>query len=266
MYRRISILRDKAGDNGADGGGGEAPPAFTDAQLAVIGQTVNSAITSHAKRQKPLADELKALDWKSLLSPVVTELLPRPDEGSGGGDAGGGKAKGGKGDDAMARQLQDLASKLEASEKARAEEARLRSEAETQRHADRANSELRNLLQPKVRPELLDVLGRDLARAVKVDPTTGAATLTVKRAPYKGAPEQDEDLPLAEAVPHWLTSENAKVFLPPPGAGNAPPPRGGRAPHVPNVGGSTNDLPADPAARTLKQFEQAGIDPHELFE
>lgn len=274
MLKRITPLFNKAADDGSDGGGGDAPP-FTEAQLAVIGQTVNAAITSHNKRQRSLAEQVKEIDWGTMLKPhfdAYVAALP-DDGGSGGGDDddAGGKGKGGKGrqsgtDPAVAKQLQDLASKLEASEKRTKDAEEARAAAETQRAMDRATGELRNLLQPKVRPELLDIVVRDMSaqRTLKLG-ENGAATLTVKRAPYKGAPEQDDDLPLSEAVPLWLASDGAKVFLPAPGTNQTPPPKGGRGPqHTPNGGGG--ELPTDPAARTLRQLQDAGIDPSELLD
>src|SRR5690242_10435286 len=73
IRRGSAILRSPDPDP-AGGGGGEPPPAaFTEDQLKAIGQVVNAAITSHKGRkpEKSLAEELKAIDWKATLSPVI---------------------------------------------------------------------------------------------------------------------------------------------------------------------------------------------------
>lgn len=259
MFQYPTILRAPEPDP-AGGGSGEPKPIFSDEQLAAIGQTVNAAVTSHLKRQPTLADQLKAVDWKAMLAPVVTELVPKvePDPDP--------KAKKPVADDATARQLKDLADKLEASEKRSIALEQARVDAEQQRAMDGAQHALRSALQPKVRGELLDLLVRDLTtqKALKLG-ENNAPILGVKRAPYKGAPEQDEDLPLSEAIPIWLASEGAKVFLPAPGT-ETPTRKGPPAPRQAPAGGAGGQLPTDPAARTLAQFEAQGIDLNELIE
>jgi hypothetical protein len=129
----------------------------------------------------------------------------------------------------LEQQLKDLATKLEQAEAARVAADKLRLETEQARRLDAANTAFRAALQPKLRPELLDVAVShwgSVQQRLKLD-EAGSPVLRVKRAPYKGAPEQDEDLPIAEAIPLLLASEEAKPFLPPP----APMPgRGGAGP------------------------------------
>jgi len=258
-------------ENKDPAGGGGTAPLFSEEQQAAIGQIVNSAVTSQLKRSLPnaIGEAFKSVNWADtlkldeVLDGKFSKLLEdMPDDAE--PDAGGGKSKGKKPapDDAVARQLKELADKLENSEKARAEEARMRQEAETARSMDRATGELRNLLQPAVRGELLDLLVRDLSGQKRIKLSeNGSATLTVKRAPYKGAPEQDEDLPLGEAVPLWLGSEDAKVFLPAPGTTQTTtPPKGARAPARPGTT-AQSQLPSDPAARTYQQLQEQGLDP-----
>jgi hypothetical protein len=266
LFNRPFPLLDKAGD---DGGGGDPPkPLFSEEQLAAIGQTVNAAVTSHLKRQPALAEQLKGVDWKGLIGPVVTELIPKPDDsGSGGGSGDGGKAKGGKAasDDAVARQLQELATKLEASETARKEEARLRAESETNRKLDAAKLKLRSGLADKLAPGMTDIAIDHLTLVqgrLKVD-EQGNALFRVKRAPYKGAPEADEDIALEEAIPVLLEEPGMKLFraAPKPTGGGGPP-----GPRVPGSGGGGQPLSGDPATRTLQQFEALGIDPASLID
>lgn len=256
-----NLLREENKPPDEGGGGGSPKTPFTDEQLAAIGQTVNAAVTSHLKRQPAFADQLKSVDWKATLGPVLSDLLPKPDEG---GSGGGDKTKGGKADDAVAKQLKELADKLEASEKRAVDLEKARSDAESQRAMDRAQADLRNALQPSVRPELLDVLVDHLAVSKgRLKVGESGPTLTVKKAPYKGAPEQDEDLPLAEAVAILLASEEAKVFLPAPSGGV--PPRAGGAPK-PGGGPLPKTMSSDPAVRTLQELEAKGIDPSSLFD
>jgi hypothetical protein len=259
MFRHQAILRAPEADPA--GGGGDPKPIFTDEQLAAIGQTVNAAVTSHLKRQPALADQLKSLDWKAIIGPVVTELAPKAEPEP---DPKGGKKP--HTDDAVAKQLQDLAGKLEASEKRAAAAEQARADEANSRALDRAKADLRSALQPKVRHEGLDSLVKlltDADKTVKLG-EGGVPLMTVKRAPYKGAPEQDEDLPLAEAVPLWLASESAKFWLPAPGTGD--PKKGSPAPRQSGSPGTGGQLPTDPAARTLAQFDAQGIDLSELLE
>jgi len=266
MFRRVTPLFDKAGDEGSGGGGGggETPP-FSDAQLAIIGQTVNAAVTSHLKRQPALADQLKAVDWKSMLGPVVSELVPKPDDGGSGGDSGGkgGKAKGG--DDAMARQLKELADKYEASEKRAAEAERLRTESETNRKLDAAKLKLRSGLADKLAPGMVDVAIDHLTVVqgrLKVD-DQGNPTFRVKRSAYKGGPEEDAEVSLDEALTTLIDEPGMKIFkaAPKPPTGGGPP-----GPRVPGSGGGGQHLSSDPATRTLQQFEALGIDPTSLID
>jgi hypothetical protein len=233
IRRGSAILRAAEGGDGGSGGGG-ATETFTEAQLAVIGQTVNSAITTHLKRSLPgaVAEGFKSLNLGETIAAEVAKLAPaKPAEGGGDDD----KGKGGKGksstDPAIEQQLKDLATKLEASENARIAADKARVDAEQKRLLDGAATQFRNGLQPKLRSELLDVavghFGKDLKLA-----EDGSPLIRVKRAPYKGAPEQDEDVPLAEGLPLLLASEGMKPFLPPPGGANhkgggAPGPQGG---------------------------------------
>ncbi len=230
IRRGGAILRAAEGSEGGSGGGAAEP--FTEAQLAVIGQTVNSAITTHLKRSLPgaVAEGFKSLNLGETIAAEVAKLAPKPAEG--GVDEDGKKTKGkGNTDPAIEQQLKDLATKLETSEQARIAADKARVDAEQKRLFDSASTQFRNGLQPKLRGELLDVavghFGKDLKLA-----EDGSPLIRVRRAPYKGAPEQDEDVPLAEGLPLLLASEGMKPFLPPPGgtghrSGGAPAPYGG---------------------------------------
>lgn len=253
---------------GGDGGtGGGAVEPFTEAQLAVIGQTVNSAITTHLKRSLPgaVAEGFKSLNIAETIATEVAKLAPaKPAEG--GDDDGKGKGKGkGSTDPVIEQQLKDLATKLEASEAKATAADKARVEAEQKRLLDGATTAFRNALQPKLRPELLDVavghFGRDLKLA-----EDGSPLYRVKRAPYKGAPEEDAEVPLAEALPILLASEGLKPFLPPPGGGGSGEKlRGGNGgPRMPSGTGGGGAGPTDPAGKTLAALESLGISPEDV--
>lgn len=254
-----AILR--ATDTEPTGGGGAAEP-FTEAQLAVIGQTVNSAITGHLKRSLPgaVAEGFKTLNIGQAIADEVAKLAPQKPTAS---DDDGDKGKAGKGkvDPAIEQQIKDLATKLETSEKLRVDADKARVDAEQRRLLDGANTQFRNALQPKLRGELLDVavghFGRDLKLA-----EDGTPLIRVKRAPYKGAPEQDEDVSLAEGLPILLATEGMKPFLPAPKGSDGPPSRGNGAPR--SFGGNGGAAPTDPASKTLAEFERLGISPDDI--
>lgn len=229
IRRGSAILR---APEGGDGSGGGAAEPFTEAQLAVIGQTVNSAVTSHLKRSLSgaIAEGFGALKLNETIAAEVAKLAPaKPADG---GDDDKTKGKGGKGTDpAIEQQLKDLATKLETSESARIAADKARVDAEQKRLLDGAVTQFRNGLQPKLRGELLDVAVGHFGKELKLA-EDGSPLIRVKRAPYKGAPEQDEDVPLAEGLPLLLASEGMKPFLPPPSGaahkgGGAPGPQGG---------------------------------------
>lgn len=250
------------GESGSGGGGAAAEP-FTEAQLGVIGQTVNSAITAHLKRSLPgaVTEGFKSLNLGETIAAEVAKLAPPK---SAEGDDDKGKGKGGKGTDpAIEQQLKDLATKLETSENARIAADKARVDAEQKRLLDGASSQFRNGLQPKLRPELLDVAVGHFGRELKLA-EDGSALIRVRRAPYKGAPEQDEDVPLAEGLPLLLASEGMKPFLPAPGGGGADQKRGGGGPARPAFGGNGGAGPTDPASKTLAALEQLGISPEDV--
>lgn len=97
---------------------------------------------------------------------------------------------------------------------------RAQAEAERKRAREtKAFGDLRQQLTGKVRPDAIDVVA-DLMRArglVAYD-DDGNVSMKVRRAPMKGMPEEDADLPLSEALPFWLGSKEAQLFLPPPSA------------------------------------------------
>jgi hypothetical protein len=263
IRRGSAILRAPEPEN--TGGGGT--PAFTDEQQAAIGQIVNQAVTSQLKRGlgPAIGEALKATKWDEVLAPSVNGLLdkyldgvPNPDDGDGDTDPAPKPGKTGKksgNDSALEAQLQKLATELETERKARQAAETARTDAEQKRLLDGANTAFRNALQPKLRPDLLDVAVGHFGSGLKVG-EDGSALLRVKKAPYKGAPEEDMDLPLGEALPILLAAENMKPFLPAPGAPSDPKRGGGpRDHHNPGPAPTGND----PASKTIAQLNSMGL-------
>lgn len=267
IQRGSAILRAPEPDPAAGtGGGGEA---LTEVQQAAIGKIVNSAITSHLGRidfGAKVAEGLKTVKWSEVLAEPMKALLEQtPGSGTGGGgdddpSKAGGKAGKVSKDPAVEQQLKSLAEKLEASEKKAAAADQARAEAEQKRLLDGATTSFRNGLQSKLRPELLDVAVGHFGVGLKVD-EKGNALYRVKKAPYKGAPEEDMDLPLVEALPILLANESMKPFLPAPGGDALR--KGG------NPGGGPGATPADPKNpldRVAARLASMGIDFNNEFQ
>lgn len=236
----------------------EESKPFSDEQLAAIGNIVNQAANHQLKRMlaPAVGEALKTINWKETLAPIVTELAPKPSTTE---EDESGKGKGGKGKEAaFEQQFKDLATKLENAEKRADAAERARAEAEQKRLLDSATTAFRNALQPKLRDDLLDVAVSHFGREIKLA-EDGTPVMRVKRAPYKGAPEQDEDVPLAEAVPILLAAPSMKPFLPAPG-GNTETQTRRNAPTEQRSGARTSTtLPTDPASRTLAELNAAGL-------
>ena len=211
---RGALLREEAGDNGADGGGGAATKPLNEED---VGKIVNSAVTSQLKRMlaPSITEALAGLKLDEKIASLIPKTAPPGDSSKGDGDAGG--THGQISTKALQQQLSALQEKLENEQKARAAAEQQRTEIELRSRTDSAKNAFRGHLAPKVKPDVLDVVVEHFSqRFLKLD-ASGNPTLTVKRAPYKGAPLTDEDLPLAEAIPFFLESEHLKPFLPAPG-------------------------------------------------
>lgn len=251
------VLREE--DKEPVGGGAADDAPFTETQLAALQQliasTANSAVTAQLKRNLPvaIADGLKGVNFGEILAPEIAKLKPAEPS-----------AEKKPAESEFTKQIQDLAAKLEASESARAGAERARIDAEQKRLHDSALSQLRNHLQPKLRDDLLDVAVSHWANTegrLKVT-DDGQALLRVKRAAFKGGPEQDEDLPLAEAIPLLLASKEAKPFIPAPGGQQEKggPAKQPRAPFVASQSSTSADMSDTAKAQsTVDALAKLGI-------
>jgi hypothetical protein len=223
-----------------------------------VGRIVNAAVTSHLKRTlatglpEAIKESLAAMNFGQQIEETVKKLVPQPADSAA-------KSKDKPGDDEFKRQLQALGEKLEASERARAEAEKQRAEIEHQRMFDGALGKFRSAITKDVRPELLDVAVDHFSKRLTLD-EQGTPLLRVRRAPYKGAPEEDASVPLDEAVPLFLASKELHPFKPAPGGQQAD---GNQSPKK-QVSYVSSDADADDSAKVnaaLKAFELAGIDP-----
>lgn len=225
-----------------------------------IGKIVNAAVTSHLKRMIPnaITESLKTIDWGGTLGTIVDEKLKSFQPATSSKDESGSEGAAGKTDPAIEKQLRTLSEKLEASERRAAKAEEERQQIETQRQRDAAVGAFRSAVQAKVKPELLDVfVDHYTTKRLSLD-EKGNPLFTVRKAPYKGAPEEDTKLTLDEAIPLLLSSKEASPFLPAPGGQQV----GGvvRAPHASSSQGSS-----DPAMRTMEALQKQGIDPSVLL-
>jgi len=231
------------------------PAAITEED---VGRIVNSAVTSQLKRLLPTAisEAIGGLKLDEQISAALAKIQPPPTDDKD-------KQKAGSKTD-LEKRLEEMALKLEASEASRLAAEKQRIDTEQARKLDAANTALRAALQPKLRPELLEVAashwGTVQGRLKLAE--DGSPLLRVKRSPYKGAPEQDEDLPLADAIPYLLASEEAKAFLPAPGT--ADPTKGTRGPRAPGMpGGKPNS--DNPLERVSARLAELGMSFEEEF-
>lgn len=243
------------------GNGNETPPAGITPDE--VGKMVHGALADFAARKLPgmISESISGIGLEDKIAEAIAKATPKPPEG-------GDKKKGdGKPDlpPEVQAQLQKLASDLENEKAARTAAEKQRIEIEQARRFDAGLSDFRSAVSQKVRPELLDVFVRDVAsgqRRLSVS-EDGEARLRVRKAPYKGAPEEEVDLPLGEAVPILLASKDAAPFLPAPGGGSSSS-HGTNLPTftLPSSGGDNNARSEhDKAQAVVKKLQDMGLDP-----
>lgn len=201
--------------NDQDGGSPESPneggetPSSPAIKPEDISNIVNKAVTGQLKRAlgKEVADAVaKAVaEMKSQMTPPE----PQP------------QSKKDKQDPevtALQRQIEELTNNYK-----RAEQSRL--ETEKRAREDRTYAELRSMLQKELKPEFVEMVARDLTKGQGrvVFDEDGNPLFKIKRSPYQGMPEEEEELPLEAGVQAYLKSKEAEPFLPPPGTSKTPP-------------------------------------------
>jgi hypothetical protein len=207
----MTVSNDPAPGGAPAGDPSEKPLSTADIE-ALVGKTVNAAVTSHLKRAlgPAIAESIKSVPWKDVLVPVINELSEsEPEPAPGGGNE----------PSRPDPKLTALEQKYADLERKYTEGERIRAEIEARSRDEKAMSSLRTALQPHVHPDFLDVVARDLflgQKRVTFD-ESGRPLLTVKKAPYNGSPEEDVQLTLEDGAAHFAKTEG-KRFAPPPAA------------------------------------------------
>ncbi len=207
-----------------------------------IGNIVNAALTS--RLPKMLAPALDAA-IKPLMDKLNAAPPPPPPPADDDGDSRKKKAN---------PELLAMAAKVEAMEKALASEKEAVAAANKKAREERSFSELRATLEGKVRPELLDMVAKNLflvESRVETD-EQGTALFKSSKVAYPGADPEDVRLPLKDGVEAFLKSDAAKHLLPAPnaGAGSQPLPKRGPSPHP---GGTDLSKPATTDAEKVRR-------------
>lgn len=265
MLRSFRLLEEKKDPAEGGTGGGAAAATFTEAQQGEIAKIVNSAVSSHLKRglAPAIGEALKTVNWAETLKldEALDAKIAKLGEKPAGGTEQGGGTQQPKVDPqvaALTAKVQELTANIQKQQdEVKAANERARNE--------KAFADLKSALGGQVRPETLDLASRDLFLAQKriTFDEQGNPLFTVKKAPYAGATEEDVPMPLTDGVAHWLKSEEAKVFLPPPsagaqGGGRVPP--GPRAQQQQRTGSAgalpTYDKPATTDAEKIRRAEE----------
>jgi hypothetical protein len=236
-----------------------ADPAFSEAQVAalteLIGKTVNSAVTSHLKRQPQInvAEELKKALTKDAIAPIFSQLLEETPK-----DPALGQTPPPAKQDPKMAALEAQVSDMKAALQKQVEEANAARESAK---AEKARSALMAALSPHVREgaaEMATQLLFDAQKRVTLD-EQGNPLLTIRRAPYSGAQEEDVQMPLGDGLQHWLKTDQGKFFVPAPsaqpGRGGPPAPRPGSAARGVN-GTPTYDKPATTDAEKIRRAQE----------
>lgn len=248
---------DKAGGTSTDPNPDDAPKGLTEDD---VGRIVNAAITSHIKRLDiggQIKSALGELNLADTIKAEVAKVAPKPEPKGKDDDD-----KKGTVPPEIEQQLRNLTESLEAEKAAREAAEKSRADLETQQQRSSAKSAFRDAVAEKVRPDLLPVFVDhfgDSKGLLTVD-EDGTPKLTVKKAPYKGAPEEDVALPLDQAVPILLAQKDVHPFLPAPGGQQG---ADGKAKTKPNLAPPTipqgGDGDVNKAAILAQELEKRGL-------
>ena len=246
------------GGKGGDGKGGEEKAALTEED---VGRMINGAFTSQLKRLLPgmISEAVSGLKLDEKLAAIEAKVAEsaKPQEST----------KGGKGSEESetTKELKAIKVQLEEEKAARVAAETARQQADEQRLFDGAKLALRGALKEKANEDFLDDWVDRLAVLDKKLTVTddGAAILKVKRVPYKGAQEEEVDLPLAEAVPILLARPESKKYLPAPSGAS------GKGARGPTNGSATTRVPSansdNPLDRAQAKLAELGINFEDEF-
>lgn len=242
--------------NSGDGSGNEESEPFTDAQLKALGELVgtvaNRAATSHQKRAevaaKEQADAINARLEK--LSGAFEKLQsPPPDDDK--PDGGSGRTTVKEVELRFQKQLQTLQEQLEASEGRYKAAEQLRAATELAHKRSVAMGQFRDAVAGKLNPDLMPAVEAVYANRVSIA-ENGDTLLRVRKAPSKGMPEEDMDLPLKEAVPVFVASDELRPYRPTQGGADG---AQRRAPTVVAGGAAASSQ----ASRVVQALEKQGV-------
>lgn len=186
-------------------------------------QAINSAVTSQLKRS--LKDVVTKADIEalatSLTEKVTAAVKPADDK----------KPADKKGDESNPelKKMQERFDLLEKANKAARDEAAAEKRG---RLLDKSQADIHRMLfvdgvavsekqKLKAKAEYAELLTEAFGRKLKVT-DDGQVVMTIRKAPVKGMPEEDSDVPIGEGLTHWIKSDAAHAYLPAPLTGGRP--------------------------------------------
>lgn len=185
----------------------ESTPAKLDS--AELGNAINAAVSSHLRRfaekqlptllaeaMKPFGEQIAALK-STPATPVEEKTKISPETA------------------ALTQQLEELKTRL-------AQEAEQRVAVEKKAREDRAFSEFKSHLSKSVRPEMLDMVARDMFHNQKLVDVAEDGSVTFRGTRSNYGITEEVAYPLKDGVENWLKSDGAKPFLPAPSTSNTP--------------------------------------------
>lgn len=260
MFLRHQLARLCAPEGDTDNpGGGGADPAKPDQPKVLteedIGRIANAAFTSQLKRLNIDGKITEAIGGLKLDEKFTTfaETIkaslgqqPKPDPKD---------PQKPSIDPELQRQIAKMAEDLDKEKAARLAAVQESESIKRSHEFGNARQRLYESLKPHASETLHDVWVDHLIHHKRMKVEDGIPLLEVEFAPVKGMPKQKEYLPLEEAIPHLVASDEAKRFQPVPDAGDgkgSPGPRGRR--------GSAPTLDSkDPMTRVAARLESLGL-------
>ncbi len=272
LKRGFAILRAPEGDNngggGGSGGGGD-PPKENEPPKALsvedVGRIVNQAVTSHLGRLNldgKINEAITGLKLNDKFDSITKALeglnQPKPPAPSGGG---GNKPAV---DPEIAAQLKQLSEQVEQERAARVAAVKEAEKTRSEHEFGAARQRLYEALKPHSIENLHNVWVDNLIHHERLKVEDGKQYLEVEYIPFPGSPKQKDFLPLDEAIRVLITTDEAKVFMPPPEPGDGS--RGNPGPRNARRSTNTPSLDSkDPYERVKARLASMGIDADKEF-